>query len=106
MTSNSYTLSNFRNIPISSNEEISKIQFGSEDVLIRDEDIRVRRTNLDKAISLARSEKFSTSIIVKAEQNLFRIESTILGIENGFVHTKSGLKIPLNCIYSADFHSN
>jgi hypothetical protein len=106
MQSNKYTLSNFRNIPISTNEEISKLQFDSEDVLIREEDIRVRRTNLDKAISLARSEKFSTSIIVKAAQNLFRIESTVLSIDNGFVVTKSGLKIPLNCIYSADFHSN
>jgi hypothetical protein len=106
MSNNKYTLSNFRDIPISTNEEISRIQFGSEDVLIREEDIRVRRTNLDKAISLARSEKFSTSIIVKAAQDLFRIESPVLSIEKGFVYTKNGLKIPLTCIYSADFHSN
>ncbi len=65
-----------------------------------------KAANLDKAISLARSEKFSTSIIVKAAQDLFRIESPVLSIEKGFVYTKNGLKIPLTCIYSADFHSN
>lgn len=101
-----YTLANFRNIPIISKEEITKIQFNSVDVLERDEDIRVRRTNLDKAISLSRSDKFTTNIIVKSNQQLFRMETAILSIDNGLVRTKNGLQIPVSCIVSADFHSN
>ncbi len=101
-----YTLSNFRNIPISNKEELTNVQFDTKDVLEREEDVRVRGTNLDKAISLARSEKFKTNIILKSKEKLFRIESPILSIENGFVLTKSGLKIPVSCIISADFHSN
>ncbi|MDZ4667587.1 MAG: hypothetical protein SGJ00_06860 [bacterium] len=104
MTSNTYTLSNFRDIPASSKEEIFKIQFHSNDVLVREEDIRVRRTNLDKAMVLGRDEKFITAIILKSGQQLYRVEDIVESIKDEYIYTKNGLKIPIVCIYSTDFY--
>lgn len=103
MKSNTYTLSNFRSLPVTSKEDLSKITFESGDVLSRPEDIRVRRTNLDKAISLGRSEKYKTSIVLKSGENLYRIETNVVSIQSDSVNTSNGLTIPLYCIYSVDF---
>lgn len=103
MKSNSYTLANFRSLPVTSKDELSKVTFNNNDVLTRPEDIRVRRTNLDKAISLGRSEKYKTSIVLKSDDNLFRIETNVLSIQSDSILTSDGLTIPLICIYSVDF---
>jgi hypothetical protein len=103
MKMSTYTLANFRSLPAISKEEIANIQFEDTDVLTRPEDIRVRRTNLDKAISLARSEKVKTSIILKSGEHLYRLETNILSIQSEFTLTSNGLQIPLRCIYSVDF---
>lgn len=103
MKSNSYTLANFRSLPVTSKDELAKVLFDDTDVLSRPEDIRVRRTNLDKAISLGRSEKYKTSIVLKSGENLYRIETNVLSIQKDSILTNDGLTIPLLCIYSVDF---
>ncbi|MCG9880179.1 MAG: hypothetical protein MH472_06235 [Bacteroidia bacterium] len=103
MKSNSYTLANFRSLPVTSKDELAKVLFDDTDVLSRPEDIRVRRTNLDKAISLGRSEKYKTSIVLKSGENLYRIETNVLSIQKDSILTNDGLTIPLFCIYSVDF---
>jgi hypothetical protein len=100
---NTYTLANFRSLPAISKDEIAKIQFEEMDVLSRPEDIRVRRTNLDKAIALGRSEKIKTSIILKAGDNLYRLETNVVSIQADSMTSSNGLNIPLRCIYSVDF---
>lgn len=100
-----YTLSNFRSLPVHSAEEMKALELGSGEVLIHAEDIRVRRTNLDKAISLARSEKYATAIVVKGTQGMYRTETTVTAVLDGFVYTGSGLKIPMERIISVDFYS-
>ncbi len=103
MKMSTYTLANFRSLPAISKEELAKIQFEDTDVLSRPEDIRVRRTNLDKAIALGKSEKVKTSVILKSGDHLYRIETNIMNIQGEYTHTSNGLKIPLVCIYSVDF---
>jgi hypothetical protein len=103
MKTNTYTLANFRNLPVSSKEDLAKVQFDALDVLSRPEDIRVRRTNLDKAIVLGRSERIKTSVILKSADNLYRLETNILSITADSAITSNGLQIPLRCIYSVDF---
>jgi len=103
MKMNTYTLANFRSLPAISKDEIAKIQFEEMDVLNRPEDIRVRRTNLDKAIALGRSEKIKTSIILKAGDNLYRLETNVVSIQADSMTSSNGLNIPLRCIYSVDF---
>lgn len=100
---NTYTLANFRSLPAISKEDLATVQFEALDVLSRPEDIRVRRTNLDKAIALGRSEKIKTSVILKSGENLYRLETNILGITADAAITSNGLQIPLRCIYSVDF---
>jgi hypothetical protein len=63
----------------------------------------VRRTNIDKGIALGKSEKYSTYIILKSGNQLYKLKTAITGIIGADVFTKVGLKIPINCIYSVDF---
>jgi hypothetical protein len=98
-----YTLNNFRMLPISSKEELTSAQFSDSDVLDRPEDIRVRGTNIDKAIALGKSKKALTCIILKAGNKLFKIESIVIGLDKNFAFLKNGMKIPLLAIYSVDF---
>ncbi len=99
-----YTLSNFRNLPAKSNQEITQLNFLDGDVLLMEEDIRVRKTNIDKANSLGKSAACTTAIIIKTKEGLSKIESPVLGHDDDFVFTKSELKIPVKCIYSVDFY--
>jgi len=98
-----YTLSNFRKLPEITKEELVKLQFSDVDVLNEVEDIRVRRTNIDKAIAMANSEKYKTYIILKAGEALYKIEAKVLSIRENLVSTKEGIIIPISFIYSVDF---
>jgi threonyl-tRNA synthetase len=98
-----YTLSNFRKLPEITKEELVKLQFSDGDVLNEVEDIRVRRTNIDKAIAMANSDKYKTFIILKAGNALYKIEAKVLSIRDNLVSTKEGIKIPINFIFSVDF---
>ncbi len=98
-----YTLSNFRGLIAKNNQEIAQLNFEEGDVLFLAEDIRVRKTNIDKANALGKSTKYKTAIIIKTQEGLSKIESPVIGHDDDFVFTKSELKIPVKCIYSIDF---
>jgi len=98
-----YTLDNFRMLPVSSMEELTSAQFSDTDVLDRPEDIRVRGTNIDKAIALGKGKKTFTCIILKAGSKLFKIESIVIGLDKNFAFLKNGMKVPVMAIYSVDF---
>jgi hypothetical protein len=104
MTRSNYSLDNFRNLPISKVEDIQKLDISDQDVLNDIEDIRVRRTNADKAIALGSSKQYTTSIVIKSKENLFRLDTDVIAIRDEMVYTKAGILIPLKCIYSVDFH--
>jgi hypothetical protein len=100
-----YTLSNFRHLASASVEELKKISFPDVDVLIQSEDLRVRLTNIEKAIALNTSELSTTALILKASDGqLLKLETQVSGFDGLSVFTKEGLKIPLVCIYSIDFY--
>ncbi len=100
-----YTLSNFRHLASSSIEDLKKISFPDVDVLIQLEDIRVRLTNIEKAIALKTSELLKTALILKdANGELLKLETQVIGFDGKSVNTKSGLKVPIVCVYSIDFY--
>lgn len=100
-----YTLSNFRNLPVSGEEELKALEFGHNDVLSEVDDSRVRRTNLEKALSLARSERYKTALVVGAGDRLYRTDAAVIGLDEDFAYTSLGFKIPIRCILSVDFYS-
>jgi len=104
MMRSNYSLNNFMNLPTSKVDDIQKLDISDQDVLSDIEDIRVRRTNADKAIALGSSKLYKTSIVIKSKETLYRVDTEILAIRDEMVYTKAGMQIPLKCIYSVDFH--
>ncbi len=91
-------------MPATSIQELSKLIFDEQDVLTRDEDLRVRLTNIDKAIALRSSKENKTSVILKTKSGLIKMDTGILSHDSNSVYTDGGYKIPLQCIYSVDFY--
>lgn len=104
MNTSQYSLSNFRKLPLSKAEDLKSIQLSDADVLVLPEDIRVRRTNADKGIALGGNKNYTTSIVIKAMDTLYRIETKIVGIRDEVVFTSDGMQIPLKSIYHVDFY--
>ena len=102
---NNYSLSNFRQLPASEVSQLKLLSFSATDVLTHPEDIRVRRTNLDKALSLNSSELLSTAIILKsADGKLYKLDAKVTSFDGHQINTNKGIAIPLVCIYSIDFY--
>ena len=102
---NNYSLSNFRQLPASEVSQLKSLRFSEMDVLTHPEDVRVRRTNLDKALSLNSSNLLVTAIILKsAEGNLYKLEAKVTAFDGQKINTSKGIAIPLACIYSIDFY--
>jgi hypothetical protein len=102
---NNYSLSNFRHLPSSSVDDLKKMSFDSSDVLTQSEDLRVRQTNIEKAIALKSSTFLSTALILKTQEgSLYKFETKVTGMDSQGVYTSNGIKVPLVCIYSIDFY--
>ncbi len=100
-----YSLSNFRSLTANTVDELKKLSFSSEDVLVRSEDLRVRQTNLEKAVALGGSDFLRTALILKTiDGNLYKLEAKVIGLDANKIKTDKGLFIPLVCIYSVDFY--
>ena len=99
-----YTFRNFRLLPKSTIEDLSKVQFSDQEVLFREEDIRVKNTNLDKAIALANSDLYHTSIVLKSGDDFYKIETKVLHLANGLVQCSNGMQIPTKCVYAVGFY--
>lgn len=100
-----YSLSNFRHLASTSIEELKKISFPDVDVLTQSDDLRVRLTNIEKAIALKASVLSKTALILKASDGqLLKFEVPISGFDGLNVYTETGLKVPLVCVYSIDFY--
>lgn len=97
------TVLNLAEIPLTDLSELDKTGFAPAEIFKRPEDIRVRRTNLDKAAVLANSLKFKTRVVYvdKLLQHK-KVECLIRSVNNNGILLEGGATIPLHCIYSAD----
>ncbi len=101
---NNYALGNFRKLIISQEDDLKKLQFSDSDVLIKEEDLRTRSTNLDKAGVFSTHPKIKVFITLKdINGDLFKFQAFVYNHENEIVILKSGLRIPVKTIYSVDF---
>ena len=101
---NNYALGNFRKLNISQEQDLKKLQFSDQDVLTKEEDLRTRSANLDKAGVFATHPKIKVFITLKdINGNLHKIQAVVFKHENDMVVLKSGLGIPVKVIYSVDF---
>ena len=97
------TVLNLADIPLTDLSEIDKTGFAPSEVFNRVEDIRVRRTNLDKAAVLANNLKFKIRVVYVDKLMLYKkIECHIRSVNNHGILIEGGATVPLHCIYSAD----
>ena len=101
---NDYALGNFRELIISQEDELKKLQFSDTDVLTKGEDLRTRSTNLDKAGVFSTHPTIKVFITLKdINGDLFKFHAFVYNHENEMIILKSGLRIPVKTIYSVDF---
>ncbi len=79
-------------------EEISEIQFVSEEVLSSDDQINNRRSELQKAMLLGNSEKSKSKIVFATNNGLRKVETTVWAVDDLEVVLKAGVFIPIHAI--------
>jgi hypothetical protein len=79
-------------------EEIGKIHFVAEDVLVSDDQKTQRRSELQKAMMLGNSEKSKSKIVFATNEGLKKVETTVWAVDDHEVVLKSGIFIPIHAI--------
>ncbi|MEI6596390.1 MAG: hypothetical protein WCO28_12570 [Bacteroidota bacterium] len=79
-------------------EEISEIQFVSEEVLASVDQINNRRSELQKAMLLGNSEKSKSKIVFATNNGLRKVETTVWAVDDLDVVLKAGVFIPIHAI--------
>lgn len=102
-----YTLHNFRDLKALSFSDIkNEILANQADVLNSVDDIRVRLSNLQKAMVLSNGSAYKVNIILKLSNQYYRIETPVLNFDGQNIDISATEKIPLNSIFSFDFIKN
>ncbi len=97
------TALNLREVPVISPDALFNIQYAEKEVLDRMEDIRVRRVNLDKAVTLGKSAKIKTRLVLYTKDGFVQLNGLIVHFVNDKGVTIDGDHfIPMHSIYSVD----
>src|ERR1043166_2339024 len=98
-----YTLDNVRKVPVVDAKQLATLTPVEAEVLSRVEDRRVRKTNLEKALTLGKSVKFKTSIVFDAKEGRHCVCDLVVSYAKDTVWFPGGINLPLHCIRSVDF---
>jgi hypothetical protein len=79
-------------------EEINRIRFVAEDVLVSDDQKSLRRSELNKAMMLGNSEKSKSKIVFATNEGLKKVETTVWAVDDCEVVLKAGIFIPIHAI--------
>ena len=85
-------------------EVIPTLTFTKEDVLLKEEDVTVRKLSLARALTLGNGQKRKVKIyfeLEKGEKN--SVETTIWAVGEDFVTLKAGALIPVHAISEIEF---
>jgi hypothetical protein len=76
-------------------EEVSLLNFPSEEVLLNAEAIELRRIALERAVVLGNTYKGKTKIVFEDSEGIKQIETHIWGLTDKRVILKQGIVIPI-----------
>ena len=79
-------------------EEINKIRFVAEDVLVSEDQKTLRRSELHKAMMLGNAEISKSKIVFATNEGLKKVETTVWAVDDSEVVLKSGIFIPIHAI--------
>lgn len=80
-------------------ENISGLKFPEHDVLTSKDDIKIRTSNLERALKLGNLEHNKIKIIFEDSTGLKQVETTVWGVTDKRVILKQGVVIPIHRVY-------
>ena len=81
----------------------ANLGFPHTDVLTTKEERRTRFKNFHKALKLSEWGNSPVTILVEADEELLRIKSSIVSVDDNSVKLTSGATIPINAIHAVLF---
>lgn len=88
------------NSPISvEKENIGVLKFPDTEVLKSKDDIKMRLSNLERALTLGNLEKNKIKIVFEDSDSVKQVETTVWGITDKRVILKQGVVIPIQRIH-------
>ena len=90
----------YTNEPIAvEKEHIGSLKFPANEVLTSTDDIKIRYSNLERALKLGNLEHNKIKIVFEDEQGLKQVETTVWGVTDKRVILKQGVLIPIHRIH-------
>ena len=81
-------------------EDVGRLRFPNEDVLSSENDRKLRRSALERAMTLGNLERIKFKVYFEDLQTKFFVDTTIWGVTDEAVILKQGLIIPSKRIIS------
>jgi uncharacterized protein (UPF0248 family) len=81
-------------------EEIANFHFPIKEVLSSEEEIKVRRKELERATTLGNIERYKIKIVFEDTEAIKRVETTIWATTEKNIILKGGVFIPIHRIHS------
>jgi uncharacterized protein (UPF0248 family) len=80
-------------------ESVAGLKFPEDDVLTLKDDIKIRNSNLERAMKLGNLEHGKIKIIFEDSTGLKQVETTVWGVTDKRVILKQGLVIPIHRVH-------
>jgi len=84
-------------------EEVSRLNFPNEEVLLSSEAVEQRLIALRQAVTLGNTYKGKTKIVFEGSTGFKQLETHIWGLTDKRVILKQGIVIPINRIHEVKF---
>ena len=90
----------YTNRPLSiEKENIRGLKFPANDVLTSSDEIKIRYSNLERALKLGNLEHNKIKIVFEDADGLKQVETTVWGVTDKRVILKNGVLIPIHRIH-------
>ena len=83
-------------------ENISGLKFPDNDVLNSPEEIKMRFTNLERALKLGNLEHNKIKIVFEDSEGIKQVNTTVWGVTDKRVILKQGVVIPIHRIHDVN----
>ncbi len=80
-------------------ESIRDLKFPENDVLTSKDEIKIRNSNLERALKLGNIENIKMKIVFEDEIGMKQVVTTVWGVTDKRVILKQGLLIPIHRIH-------
>ena len=80
-------------------EKISGLKFPDNDVLMDNDEIKLRSQNLERALKLGNLEHNKIKIVFEDSESVKQVETTVWGVTDKRVILKQGVVIPIHRIH-------